>query len=129
MECIFCKIIKKEIPAYIVWENHNSLAFLDINPIKPGHILLIPKIHCEDIFEMNEEAYQQLLATAKQLIPHLKKATSAKRIGMIVEGFGVAHAHIHFVPVNFGNELNPELAHTALPDELEKMHTLLKEAL
>lgn len=117
-----------EIPVYKVWEDDNSLAFLDINPINPGHILIIPKEHSDDLFELEDGAYSNLLRNAKDLAPKLKTVMNSKRVGMIVEGFGVAHAHIHLIPINRGNELNPERAKSETLEELQKIQTLLQEA-
>ncbi len=125
MECLFCKIIRSEVPSLRVWENESALAFLDINPIKPGHVLLVPKEHSEDVFEMDETQFAELMISAKKLVPHLKGALSSRRVGMVVEGFGVPHTHIHLVPVNSGNELNPELAKAMSAVELENIQTLL----
>ncbi len=127
MECLFCKIIKNEAPSYKVWEDENFLAFLDIKPIKHGHILLIPKIHLEDVFEVDDKSYTDIFIIAKKLIPYLKEATSVKRIGMVVAGFGVPHVHIHLVPINSGEELNPELAKGMSAIELENMQVLIKD--
>ncbi len=106
-DCIFCKIIRKEIPSFMVWENDSYLAFLDINPIQEGHILLIPKKHFSCLFDMPQQEYEQLLNTAKRLSNPLKAYTKANRIGMIVEGLAVDHVHVHLVPINKPGELNP----------------------
>ncbi len=97
---IFEKIINREIPAEIVWEDEDHLAFLDINPIQPGHTLVIPKKQISSVFEMENEAYSALFLAAKKVSQSLKKATGAKRIGLIVEGLEIDHAHIHLVPIN-----------------------------
>jgi histidine triad (HIT) family protein len=78
---------------------------------------------------MNEEDYTTLLKNAKKIAPYLKKALSSKRVGMVVEGFGVPHTHIHLVPVNSGNELNPELAKGISAVELENIQILITDAL
>jgi histidine triad (HIT) family protein len=129
MNCLFCEIIHAKVPAFTVWENDSFLAFLDIHPINPGHTLLIPKEHVEDVFAMSDETIENLFVTAKKLAPSLKKATSAKRIGIIVEGFGVPHVHVHLVPVNNGNELNPERAKEAAQEELNEMWGLIQDQL
>jgi histidine triad (HIT) family protein len=127
VDCIFCKISKKEIPSNVVYENERFLAFLDINPIKEGHTLIIPKEHNEDVFTMESELYQEIWDLAKKLSPALKRATDAKRIGVIVEGFLVPHAHVHLVPLHHGNELNPENARPASGEELENMTEKIKK--
>ena len=120
-ECIFCKIIRKDIDSHIIYEDKNFLAILDRNPINPGHILLLPKIHRDYIFGLNDDSYMKLLLKAKELAKFMKGKIKSERIGMAVEGFGVPHVHIHLVPINSGNELNPERAKPATDKELDLM--------
>jgi histidine triad (HIT) family protein len=115
-DCIFCKIIEKDIPAHIVWENDQFLAFLDVNPVNPGHLLIIPKEHIESIFDLKDEQYKKVFEIAKTLSTPLQNAMQAKKIGIAVEGFGVPHAHVHLVPLFGANQLNPERA-THMDDE------------
>lgn len=93
--------------AFKVWENRDFILLLDIKPINPGHVILIPKRHVEDVLSISEPLYGRMFQTAKKVARVLQKVTSAKRIGLAIEGFGVPHAHIHLVPVNKANELNP----------------------
>lgn len=118
---IFEKIIAREIPAHIIWEDDRHLAFLDIKPINPGHTLVIPKKATANILDMNDEDYIALWLAAKQVAKKLQQATDAKRIGFIVEGFEIEHVHIHLVPINQPHELNPTLAHEASAKELKSM--------
>ncbi len=120
--CIFCQIIKNELPSHKVWENESFLAFLTLGSLNRGHILLIPKKHIEYIFDLQEPLYTDIFQTAKQLSKPLKKAMAAKRIGVIIEGFTVPHVHIHLVPLHNEDEIDPrrvkkmtdiELAETA----------------
>jgi len=117
-KCIFCEIIEKKLPAYKIFENNEYIVILDINPINKGHSLIIPKIHEDYIFNLNEKKYLNLWKAAKKIAKILKKATKAKRIGIAVEGFTVPHIHIHLVPVNSPNELNPLKSHKASKKEL-----------
>lgn len=128
MNCIFCKIINSEIPAYKLWENERFLALLDINPIKPGHLVVMPKAHYSDLYEMPEDLYSELFSIIKKIAPLLKKETGSKRVGLVVEGFGVDHIHVHLVPINMGNELNPENAVKATADDLQSMQGRIKKA-
>lgn len=105
-KCIFCKIIKKESPASIIWENENSIAFLDTNPIRDGHILLIPKKHIDNLFEISKEQYVSLFSQIYQYSPNIIKSMNAARLGIAVKGFGVAHAHIHLVPLYGPGQMN-----------------------
>jgi histidine triad (HIT) family protein len=107
MKCIFCDIIENKVENLKVWEDENFVLLLDSNPINPGHLLLMPKKHAPDIFNLPDAQYAKLFMLAKKVVPILKSISKAKRIGLAIEGFGVAHVHIHLVPVNKGNELNP----------------------
>jgi histidine triad (HIT) family protein len=118
LNCIFCKIIRKEISAYIIYEDKHFIGILDRNPINPGHILLIPKIHRDYIFSITDDSYIKLLLKAKELAVFMKKKITCERIGLAIEGFGVPHIHIHLVPVNKGNELSPEKAKSSTDEEL-----------
>ena len=120
-KCIFCEIRDGESSAFIVWEDEKFLAFLDIYPINPGHIDIIPKEHVDYLFDLDEELYSQIFVLARQLAAPLKKATGAKRIGVAVEGFGVPHAHVHLVPLHKGMELDPNRAKKVTEEELGKM--------
>jgi histidine triad (HIT) family protein len=126
--CIFCDIANNITNSFKVWEDENFFAFLDITPINPGHILVISKIHYEDVYDMPSSLYTGLFIAIKRLSPTLKKVTSAKRIGLAIEGFGVAHVHVHLVPVNKGNELNPERARHLPEKELQEMQKALIDA-
>lgn len=121
MQCLFCDIINNKKPALKVWENDKFLVILDIRPINPGHLLLIPKEHVGEAFEISEPLFSELFQTAKKIATPLKKAVSAARIGLAIEGFSVPHVHLHLVPVNNGNELNPERAKEVSENELKKI--------
>ena len=94
----------------MVWEDEKTVLFLDIQPIKPGHLLLIPKKHVDSLFDLSDALYAGLFKRAKKIAPLLKESSGAKRVGLAVEGFGVPHAHVHLVPINSGQQLNPERA-------------------
>jgi len=128
MDCIFCKFAKNEATCAKVWENERFLVFLDIMPINPGHILLVPKIHNEDIFKLEDDLYEEIFQIAKKLSEPLKKITEAKRVGMVIEGFGVNHSHLHLVPLYKGHELNPERSQKASEEDLKEMQEKLVEA-
>jgi histidine triad (HIT) family protein len=123
--CIFCKIIKGEIPAVKIAEDEKYLIFLDMKPINPGHLLVIPKNHTDYIFDLNDKEYSELMLKAKEIARKLKNKMKSKRIGMVVEGFSVPHVHIHLVPINEMKELNPERAKMSSKEELERTAKLL----
>ena len=121
MNCIFCKINRGEIPSHKIYEDKKFLAFLDIHPINPGHLLLIPKKHVDYVFDLEEPLYSEMFKVAKNISKNLKKVMKAKRIGIAVEGFAVPHVHIHLVPINNENELDHHRAKEATPEELSKV--------
>lgn len=126
MSSIFTKIINREIPAHIVWENDNYLAFLSIQPVNPGHLLVVPKKETDYVFDLNDEEYKELMIMAKLLATPLQKATKAKRIGLSVEGFGVPHVHVHLIPINQANEMDPHKVRAASDEELANMAQNIK---
>lgn len=103
--CIFCKIIEGDIPCHKIYEDELSLAFLDLNPINPGHTLLIPKKHQDHLWDLDSETYHYLFETAKKIQRALSLTYSPPRVGIIVEGFGVPHAHLHITPLYAGDDL------------------------
>ena len=125
-DCIFCKIVEKEIPAHIVREDDDFLIFLDVNPVNPGHLLIIPKKHIESVFDLPDKQYKNIFEVAKALSTPLQNAMQAKKIGIAVEGFGVPHAHVHLVPLYNPNELNPERATHMGEDELAPIAEKIK---
>jgi histidine triad (HIT) family protein len=119
--CIFCKIIAGEIPAVKIYENQKVTAFLDSNPVKPGHVLVVPKRHEGYIFDLDDKEYIELMLESKKIAKILKSKLQPKKIGLIIEGFGVPHVHVHLIPINKGNELNPEKAKHAEIEELNRI--------
>ena len=100
MSSIFSKIINREIPAYIVSEDKDNIAFMDIFPIQRGHVLVVPKKEVDNIFELPLESYLSLFSFAKKVSHSIQKVVSCNRIGISVIGLEVPHAHIHLVPIN-----------------------------
>ena len=100
MASIFTKIVSGEIPCYKVAEDENYLAFLDINPLAKGHTLVIPKKEIDYIFDIEDELYKGLFVFAKKVAKAIGKVMPCKRVGVVVLGLEVPHAHIHLVPIN-----------------------------
>ncbi len=98
-ECIFCQIYKKEVASNCVYENKFGFAFLDIHPINPGHTLVIPKMHIEDFYDLKEDYIFEIMKIVKEIAGILKREFKPKKVGMIVTGFDVAHAHVHVLPM------------------------------
>lgn len=108
MASIFSRIVAGEIPCYKVAENEDFFAFLDISPLAKGHLLVIPKLEIDYIFDLNEELYIGLHLFAKKVAIALKKAIPCERIGLTVIGLEVPHTHIHLIPINGVNDMNFE---------------------
>jgi histidine triad (HIT) family protein len=106
MESIFSKIVAGEIPAHKVAETLEYLAFLDINPLTEGHLLVIPKKEVDYLFDLDSETYVGLMMFAQIVAVGLKKAMPCERIGLTVIGLEVPHAHIHLIPMNTMDDMN-----------------------
>ncbi len=108
MASIFSKIVSGEIPSFKIMEDENYLAFLDITPIATGHVLVIPKLEVDYIFNMEDELYQGLFLFAKKVAPAIERAIPCKKIGVAIIGLEVPHAHIHLVPLQTVGDINFE---------------------
>ncbi|MCB9335239.1 MAG: HIT family protein [Flavobacteriales bacterium] len=103
---IFTKIINREIPGYIIDENDDFIAFLDVFPLAKGHTLVIPKKQVDYIFDVESTTYQGLWNFAQQVAKKIEKAIPCKRIGVAVIGLEVPHAHIHLIPLQSVEDIN-----------------------
>lgn len=107
-DCIFCKIIKGDIPSFTIYEDELFKVILDRFPASPGHALIIPKTHYQDIFELSEEAASALYPLAKKMATQIKEAVGAEGINIVqnngeVAGQSVYHFHLHLIPRNAGD--------------------------
>jgi len=118
---IFCRIVAGELPAHKVYEDNDFIAFLDINPVTLGHTLLIPKKHYEYIFDMPEDTYIKIFLLAKILAPAIQKSASSIQTGVAIEGFGVPRVHIHLIPINGINGVDPCKQHSESEEKLANM--------
>ncbi len=122
MASLFSRIVNGEIPCHRVAEDENYLAFLDINPLVKGHVLVIPKKETDYIFDLDDETYQALWLFSKRVSKAIKKAVDCKRIGIAVIGLEVPHAHIHLIPMNRVSDMNFANAKLSLSkDELQQV--------
>jgi len=99
MSSIFTKIINGEIPCHKIAESEDYFAFLDINPWNEGHTLVIPKKEVDYIFDLDNDTYEGLMKFSKQVAHAVEKAIPCKRVGVLVEGLEVPHAHVHLIPI------------------------------
>lgn len=103
---LFSKIIRGEIPSYKIKEDEKFFAFLDIMPLREGHVLVIPKVEVDKFFDMTNDYLSQLLVFAKPIAQAIEKAFPCNRCGLSVIGLEVPHAHLHLIPINSANDLN-----------------------
>ena len=106
MATIFSKIIAGDIPSYKIAENDNFYAFLDINPMAKGHTLVVPKQETDYIFELDDVLLGDMVIFAKRVAAAIKKAVPCNRVGLMVIGLEVPHAHIHLVPIIKEGDMN-----------------------
>jgi histidine triad (HIT) family protein len=126
-DSIFTKIIRGEIPCYRVYEDDKTLAFLDIHPIRPGHVLVIPKIQVDHLWDLEEEYYAAVMTTVNKVARRVKEVLEPLRVGLHVSGFDVPHAHVHVFPFNSAEEFwtRPNVAaepdHAALAEMAKRL--------
>lgn len=106
MTSIFTRIVQGEIPSYKIAEDEQFYAFLDINPLSKGHTLVIPKKEIDYIFDLEDELLSELHLFAKKVAKAIENTIDCKRIGVVVYGLDVPHAHIHLIPLIEGDEIN-----------------------
>lgn len=103
---IFSKIIAGEIPSYKIAENEKFFAFLDVFPLREGHVLVVPKKEIDKLFDLPDDYLREMLLFAKPIAHAIEKAFDCNRCGISVIGLEVPHAHIHLIPINSANDLN-----------------------
>jgi len=129
MSSIFSKIIKGEIPCYKVAENDQFLAFLDIMPLKKGHVLVIPKVEVDFIFDMEDDLLGEMMIFSKEVAQKMKRVLPCKKIGVTVIGLEVPHAHIHLIPIDSVTDMDFSKQKLSLPaDEQIALAKQLLEA-
>jgi len=115
-ESIFTKIIKGEIPSYKVYEDEKTYAFLDIHPIAEGHVLVIPKVQVEFIWDLEPDDYQALMDTVQKVGKRLRDVMDAPYVGVEVIGVDVPHAHVHLVPFTTIHDMHRSAPMSDEPD-------------
>lgn len=120
MSSIFSKIIRREIPAYIVKEDEDFIAFLDAFPLQRGHVLVVPKKEVDKIYDLEAGLLSKYLVFAQPIAHAIEKAFPCERVGMCVVGLEVPHAHLHLIPINQMSDLDFTQKKLALsPEEME----------
>lgn len=126
---LFTRIIKGEIPCHRVAEDERFLAFLDINPLRDGHTLVIPKVEVDRFFDLENEVLAGIMPFAKEVASRIERVVPCKRIGVSVVGLEVPHAHVHLIPIDSVADMEfsrPKLQRTE--DELAAMAERIRQA-
>lgn len=129
MPTLFSKIIRGEIPSYKIWEDDRFFAFLDIHPIQPGHTLLIPKQEVDYVFDLDNATYAALFEAAKYLAGPIQRAMGSSRVGLVIEGLEVPHAHIKLIPISAAGDLAQTNAREATSEELSAVAEKIRSEL
>jgi len=128
---IFSKIIAGEIPSYKIAENEKFFAFLDIFPLREGHVLVVPKIETDNLFDLPADYLNEILSFAQPIAKAIERSFQCNRCGISVIGLEVPHAHIHLIPINSAGDLNftqqkPKASDDSLKKVQEKILSNLK---
>lgn len=126
---LFSRIIAGEIPCEKILEDDRFFAFLDIRPIAPGHTLVVPKTQVDKLYELDDALLAAMLPFAARVSRALEKAVPCVRVGMLVAGFEIPHAHLHLVPVNGEGQLSFEFAKPAAKEELAQAAAKIRAVL
>jgi histidine triad (HIT) family protein len=129
MATIFTQIIKGEIPCHKILENDTFFSFLDINPINPGHTLVVPKKEIDYLFHLDDELLSEILVFSKRIVPALEKVVPCNRVGIMVAGLDVPHAHVHLIPIMSEGDLTFDRARPGNPSELAGTANKIRKAL
>lgn len=125
MSSVFTKIVNREIPAEIIYEDDKTLAFLDIRPVSNGHTLVTPKEEVDELQDLDEETYQAVMDTVRRVSRLLKDRLQPARVGVVVYGFDVPHAHVHLIPMDGPGKISMQHGEEAAPEELAAVRAQL----
>jgi len=128
MDTLFSKIIKGEIPSYKVAEDSFCFAFLDINPNTKGHVLCVPKLPVDKLFDLPEETYQQLMTFSRKVALGLREVVPCKRVALSVIGLEIPHAHVHLIPIDKMSDANFQSKASLNTDEMEALAKQISKA-
>lgn len=129
MTSIFSRIVAGEIPAHVLREDDDYLAFLDVRPIREGHSLVIPKEEIPDVFDLPDRLLSGLLVFARPVARAIREVTGAQRVGMAVVGLEVPHAHVHLVPIDGIHDIDFRRARPAEDEQLAAMSERIRGVL
>lgn len=126
-DSLFTRIIKGEIPCHRIYEDDRVIAFLDVHPLHEGHTLVVPKTQVDHLWDLPQDDYVYLWNIVKTLGDHVRQTLETPRVGVVVEGFGVPHVHVHLVPIESGEDLkrhqdmSAEIDHEQLAQMAERL--------
>lgn len=129
-DSLFTRIIKGEIPCHRIYEDDRVIAFLDVHPLHEGHTLVVPKTQVDHLWDLPQDDYVYLWNIVKTLGDHIRQTLETPRVGVVVEGFGVPHAHVHLVPIESGEDLkrhqdmSAEIDHEQLAQMAERLRLI-----
>ena len=129
-ECVFCTVAEKNEPFHeIVWQDENFVAFLSAYPVKEGHVLVIPRVHADDLFDLDEETYLEMMRVSRDIAEKIKSIYSAVRVAVALEGMSVSHVHVHVIPVHEKSDISMHRTELGDPilmkQEAEKIRAVL----
>lgn len=127
MATIFSRIAAGKIPSYKVAEDDRHYAFLDINPVAPGHVLVIPRKEVDYIFDLSADEYEALMLFARRVAKALEKAMPCKRVGVAVVGLEVPHTHIHLLPISTEADMDFTKKQTLPDSEMKAIAAAIAE--
>ncbi len=117
-DSIFTKIIKGEIPAHKLYEDDKTIAFLTIQPVREGHTLVVPKMQVDQYVDLPDEYYDAMWRTVKKVASSVRQGTGKQRVGVVIKGVDVPHAHVHLIPFDKGESLKTDGTPEVVPSEL-----------
>ena len=127
MATIFSRIIEGEIPSYRIAEDDRFFAFLDINPMTKGHTLVVPKLEIDYLFDLDDALLADMMVFAKKVAKAIGAALPCERVGMMVIGLEVPHAHLHLIPINREGDMNLANPRVTLSkEEFEEIATRIR---
>ena len=128
MATLFTRIIEGEIPSYRVAEDAEFYAFLDINPVQPGHTLVVPRQEVDYVFDIEDDLLGRMMVFAKQVARQIQAVTKCRKVAVLVLGLGVNHAHIHLVPINAEGDIDLKKKLQLPAEEMERIARELRES-
>ncbi|MBX5467114.1 MAG: HIT family protein [Firmicutes bacterium] len=129
MPTVFSRIIARELPSYGVREDDRFYAFLDIYPVRPGHTLVVPKVEVDYFFDLPPDILREIWVFSQPVAAALRRVTGCLRVGAVVAGLEVPHAHLHLIPIDRESDLHLDRRAPASPDALAEMAAAIRAAL